>query len=224
MVLPDRLRGKGWVRIELGRKFVYDEPTMREETLAACNNEVDGFSPFPPALLSLARNGTDGAPGLPGAPGANSVVPGPSGAPGPQGIPGKNCSVKENTDGTKTITCAETQVVVENGEKGDPGSSCTVRDNGNGTKSIICEDRTSVLVSDGARGPQGPQGPQRAPAPLSWSQENPWLYRGLWVAGVVAGYLICKNNCAHWLGLEAPATAAAPAVGVGTGAIISPAF
>jgi len=123
-------------------------------------------------------------------PKAKDGTPGIKGDPGPKGDPGKNCSVKENNDGTKTITCAETQVVVENGEKGDPGSSCTVRDNGNGTKSIICEDRTSVLVSDGKTGPPGPQG---APAPESkWS--NWWLVP-IAAAIIGVGYLICKNNC-----------------------------
>jgi hypothetical protein len=63
---------------------------------------------------------------------------------------GQSCTVRDNGDGTKTISCADgTSVTVSNGQA---GASCTVTDNGNGTKTISCADGTSVTVSDGQAG------------------------------------------------------------------------
>ncbi|MFC1609458.1 hypothetical protein ACFL6C_00740 [Myxococcota bacterium] len=60
------------------------------------------------------------------------------------GAAGTSCSVLDNGDGTKTISCEDqTSVTVSD------GTSCSVLDNGNGTKTISCEDQTSVTVSDG---------------------------------------------------------------------------
>lgn len=75
------------------------------------------------------------------------------------------CEVRENADGSSTITCADgTSVTVQNGRDGqdgqdgedgqdgtdgEDGASCTVVDNGDGTKTISCEDGTEVVVRDG---------------------------------------------------------------------------
>lgn len=88
---------------------------------------------------------------------------GPIGPSGANGANGSSCSVTDNHDGTKTISCADgTSVTVtdgndgtngSNGNNGDPGTdgvSCTVTDNGDGTKTISCTDDTSVIVRDGA--------------------------------------------------------------------------
>ena len=66
------------------------------------------------------------------------------------GADGTACTVADNGDGTKTISCEDgTSVVVSDGAD---GTACTVADNGDGTKTISCEDGTSVVVSDGADG------------------------------------------------------------------------
>lgn len=62
------------------------------------------------------------------------------------GSSGESCTVVDNGDGTKTITCGDDQVTVSDGVD---GQSCTVTDNGDGTKTIACEDGTEVTVSDG---------------------------------------------------------------------------
>lgn len=84
------------------------------------------------------------------------------GSAGPAGTP---CTVKNNGDGTSTITCPDgTTATVsggkgdkgdpggagEAGPKGDPGdagTSCSVVDNGDGTRTITCTDGTKVTVS-----------------------------------------------------------------------------
>ncbi len=70
---------------------------------------------------------------------------GDDGAAGDDGNNGTSCTVEDNGDGTKTISCTDgTSVTVAN------GVSCTVADNGDGTKTISCTDGTSVIVTDGA--------------------------------------------------------------------------
>ena len=67
--------------------------------------------------------------------------------PGPKGEAGTSCTVQDNGDGTKTITCEDgTEAVVSDGEA---GSYCTVKDNGDGSKTILCEVGTQVVVHDG---------------------------------------------------------------------------
>jgi mono/diheme cytochrome c family protein len=82
---------------------------------------------------------------------------GPAGPAGPEGPTGASCTVADNGDGTKTITCEDGTVVVTDGspgdpgDPGDPGTSCTVVDNGDGTKTITCENGT-VIIADGTPG------------------------------------------------------------------------
>ncbi len=104
---------------------------------------------------------------------------------GPAGQDGQPCSVKDNTDGTATITCPDgTTVTVtpkagqngmpgqngqngmpgQNGQNGMPGqngmngTSCTVRAVDAGVKVITCTDGTSVTVTDGTNGQNGTGG------------------------------------------------------------------
>jgi mono/diheme cytochrome c family protein len=75
------------------------------------------------------------------------------GATGPAGDPGDkggSCTVTDNGDGTKTISCEDgTEVTISDGTA---GAACTVTDNGDGTKTISCDDGTEVTVSDGTAG------------------------------------------------------------------------
>lgn len=82
---------------------------------------------------SDGTNGTNGTPGTPG-------DAGPPGQPGTSGDAG-SCTVKDNGDGTTTVTCADgTTVTIKN------GSGCTVVTLGATCKRIICEDGTSEIV------------------------------------------------------------------------------
>jgi OmcA/MtrC family decaheme c-type cytochrome len=66
------------------------------------------------------------------------------------GKDGNSCAVRQNGDGSATITCADgTTATVPSGSD---GASCTVVDNGDGTKTIACEDGTTVTVADGSNG------------------------------------------------------------------------
>jgi len=110
------------------------------------------------ALGTLGCEGDVGSAGPAGPPGDDGLA-GPPGDPGPPGTDGSSCSVTDNGDGTKTISCDDgTEVIVSDGTQGEPGpqgdpgesgSSCTVADNGDGTKTISCDDGTSVTVRDG---------------------------------------------------------------------------
>lgn len=85
---------------------------------------------------------------------------------GPAGQDGKPCTVKDNGNGTATITCPDgTKVDVSNGAKGTDGTngtngtngmdgtSCTVTANPDaGTKVISCSDGTTVTLTDGRNG------------------------------------------------------------------------
>ncbi len=71
------------------------------------------------------------------------------------GLDGTGCTVADNEDGTKTITCGDdTTVTVSDGAAGADGEDCTVSDSGNGTKTITCGD-TEVTVTDGGAGAAG---------------------------------------------------------------------
>lgn len=94
---------------------------------------------------------------------------GDDGSAGTKGKNGEPCTVKANTDGTATITCADGTTVTVNGGKdgdsgtpgqpgdpgeagppgptGDSGTSCTIVDNNDGTKTITCTDGTTVTVT-----------------------------------------------------------------------------
>ena len=72
---------------------------------------------------------------------------GDKGADGTDGIDGTSCTVTDNGDGTKTVSCDDgTSITVSDGTD---GAACTVTDNGDGTKTISCDDGTSVTVGDG---------------------------------------------------------------------------
>lgn len=69
MDLPDRVGGRGFVRVELGREFVYNRLTGQVLRLAECNNTVYSWRSF------LETEGRVG-------------LTGPMGPQGPQGIQG----------------------------------------------------------------------------------------------------------------------------------------
>jgi len=78
---------------------------------------------------------------------------------GPAGKDGSTCTVKDNTDGTKTLSCTDgTKVEIKSGTPGKDGSSCKVTDDGKGTKTIACTDGSSVTVTDGSTGKDGKDG------------------------------------------------------------------
>ena len=66
---------------------------------------------------------------------------------------GMSCTVTDNGDGTKTITCPDgTSVNLNDGQQGVAGTSasCSVTDNGNGTATISCTDGTTATIANGA--------------------------------------------------------------------------
>lgn len=85
---------------------------------------------------------------------------GPAGSNGQNGQDGQPCTVRDNGNGTATISCPDgTTVTVTNGTDGTDGTdgmngaSCTVADGPDaGLKTISCTDGTSVIVSDGQDG------------------------------------------------------------------------
>ncbi len=82
----------------------------------------------------IGCSGSDGADGTTGTNGTN-------------GTDGVSCTIADNGDGTKTVTCDDgtTATITD----GTDGADCTVADNGDGTKTISCDDGTSVTVTDG---------------------------------------------------------------------------
>lgn len=72
-----------------------------------------------------------------------------AGPAGPTGAAGQPCSVKDNGDGTATLTCPDgTAITLATGPGGDAGAdrSCTALDNGDGTATITCPDGSVVTV------------------------------------------------------------------------------
>ncbi len=90
MDLPDRMGGRGWVRIDEDREFVYNAFTGKIDRLYECNNHVYSIAPFPSIV------GETGPQGLQG-------IPGPQGL---QGIPGTGCSVKM-LEGRNYVVCGD---------------------------------------------------------------------------------------------------------------------
>lgn len=85
MDLPDRLNGRGWVRIDADRPFVFDNTTGKLLRLEACNNKVYDSVPFPPVVGEKGDTGEVGPQG-------------PEGQQGPPGqdftpAPSSRCSV-----------------------------------------------------------------------------------------------------------------------------------
>jgi hypothetical protein len=86
--------------------------------------------------------GADGSDGSDGSDGTN----GTNGTNGTDGTDGADCSVTDNMDGTKTVSCDGVDVVVSD------GSDCTVTDNMDGTRTITCDDGTSTVIPEGMDG------------------------------------------------------------------------
>lgn len=111
------------------------------------------------------KNGQDGTAGKDGAAGAA----GKDGAAGAAGKDGAPCDVKDNGNGTKTVTCGSYSVTLSDGATGTAGKNgadgkpCEVKDNGNGTKTITCAGITVDLPA-GPTGTTGPAGPAGAAA------------------------------------------------------------
>ncbi len=83
---------------------------------------------------------------------------GAQGEKGSSGAAGAACVIKDNGDGTKTITCGTTEVKVSDGKTGTDAKDCTAKDNGDGTKTITCPDGTAVTVQNGSNGSAGSSG------------------------------------------------------------------
>lgn len=99
MNLPDRLDGRGWVRIGEDRKVIFDRETGKPLRLAECNNQIFSVVALP----------------------INDLI-GEKGDQGPQGPKGDSCSVQQNSDGSKTIYCQDgTTTVVKDGMQGPRG-------------------------------------------------------------------------------------------------------
>ena len=120
--------------------------------ISACGGE-DGEQGPPGADGPAGEAGAQGEEGESGAAGAQGAAgaAGAQGAEGEQGIQGEegadgvSCTVVDNGDGTKTITCGEAVVTVEDGSPGDAGDDCTVVDNDDGTLTITCGDESVVV-------------------------------------------------------------------------------
>jgi hypothetical protein len=83
-----------------------------------------------------------------------------------QGGPEGPCAVKDNGDGSKTITCPDgSKATVANGigtpgPAGAAGTSCSVTEAADaGTRMIVCSDGTSVTLPSPIPGPAGDVGP-----------------------------------------------------------------
>ena len=78
MDLPDRLGGKGWVRIGADREIFFDEKTGEADNLAECSNHIYEIVALP---APKGKKGDKGDPGQNGQDGAK----GAKGDPGPAG-------------------------------------------------------------------------------------------------------------------------------------------
>ncbi len=125
------------------------------------------------ATISDGAKGDTGAKGDVGVTGATGATgakgdTGATGATGPSGANSTPCSVVDNGDGTKKVTCGTTSVTLSDGATGTAGAPgadgqpCQVADNGNGTKTITCVGVT-VDLPNGATGATGDTGPQGEP-------------------------------------------------------------
>ena len=104
-----------------------------------------------------------------------SALVGCSGDNGSAGANGEGCTLVDNGDGTKTVTCGADSVIVgpgepgttgTNGDDGAPGTDgrdgtdCTAVDNGDSTFTITCGEDSVVVRNgnDGANGTDGTDG------------------------------------------------------------------
>jgi hypothetical protein len=114
--------------------------------------ELDFLAVVIGAAALAACDGDTGSPGARGEPGADGAsgprgepgTSGDAGPPGEAGLPGEagtSCSVTDNGDGTKTISCSDgTSVTIGS------GSGCTVVSLSESCKRIVCEDGSNELV------------------------------------------------------------------------------
>ncbi len=135
---------------------------------------------------------------------AASACSGEDGAPGDPGDPGESCTVVDNGDGTKTITCGDVSVDVTDGIDGTDGAGCTAVDNGDGTFTITCGDDVIVVTDPNYVPPAyaAADGIAGGTAYAKW-----WLTQAdgpgtLAAAGVTVGseWVRCKT-CHAWDGL-----------------------
>lgn len=100
MNLPDRMGGRGWVRIGEDRKIIFDKNTGKPLRLAECNNTIFNVVALPAGVVVHGKDGEQGPKGDPGPAGRDgrdgytpiknvdyrdgrdSVVPGPKGDKG----------------------------------------------------------------------------------------------------------------------------------------------
>ncbi len=109
--------------------------------------------------------GDAGAKGDTGAQGPAGVA-GPEGPQGPSGANSTPCSVVDNGDNTKTVTCGTTSVKLSDGVTGTAGQNgenaapCQLAVNDSGTKTITCDGNTIELPAGntGATGETGAPG------------------------------------------------------------------
>ena len=73
-----------------------------------------------------------------------------AGGAGGQGAAEGACSVKDNGDGTATISCADGSSAEVTGLPGDQGDGCEATDNGDGTWAISCGGGDPVVVKQTA--------------------------------------------------------------------------
>ncbi len=103
MDLPDRMGGRGFVKIEPGRRFVYDARTGKILRLAECNNAVYSETPFRPIWGIPGLRGPRGFRGVPGPTGPQGPM-GPAGPPGPPGKDGRDgIDGKDGRDGESVV-------------------------------------------------------------------------------------------------------------------------
>jgi len=81
---------------------------------------------------------------------------------GDNGAAGTSCTVKDNGDGTKTITCGTSTVTIADGKAGIDGSTCALKENTDGSKTIACGSK-STTVSNGTDGAPGKDGTDGTP-------------------------------------------------------------
>lgn len=77
------------------------------------------------------------------------------------GTSGSSCTVVDNGNGTRTITCGDSSIEVKDGKDGVNGADGIVGDPGAAGADGIKGDKGDT----GAQGPQGPQGPQGEAGP-----------------------------------------------------------
>ncbi len=100
--------------------------------------------------------------------GITSACEGSPGENGGNGPAGAGCAVKDNGNGSKTITCGEAAVTVVDGKAGD---ACTVKSNADGSKTVTCGTESAVL-KDGQAGADGKAGSNGLPCTVMTNADS----------------------------------------------------